>query len=390
MAVRNSSLFYTQCAIAAGTLGATAICAFYLPFAAPFCFTVGICAIIWNEVKGEHQRVSAVRRRVDLLEKSDTRLFRETAMIREDFATFTARNALNRRPAAAEPPAPPVAEAVQYERIVRNIHTAPAAAKTPDLTDTVIQELMRHAIDTDRIDVFAQPIVRLPSRRTAFYELYTRLRAGSGKSVPAQRYLALAHQLKLIPAIDNILLMHTLKTLREQDIAGAHMAEKFFLNLSPEAFSDSKFISDLLAFVERHPTLARRLVFEFSADALARIDARTQKILKGLSKLSCRFSVDHVTIDNFSPSSMGLLTLDYIKMDAPTLMKEISRPVGFSRMRNLKDQINREGIALIIGRIEQEDQVVETLDFDIAFGQGHLFGAPEPMSSQPQPRKKTA
>ena len=36
----------------------------------------------------------------------------------------------------------------------------------------------------------------------------------------------------------------------------------------------------------------------------------------------------------------------------------------------------RYGIALIAERIESEDAVLEVLDLDVPYGQGHLFGAP--------------
>jgi cyclic-di-GMP phosphodiesterase TipF (flagellum assembly factor) len=37
---------------------------------------------------------------------------------------------------------------------------------------------------------------------------------------------------------------------------------------------------------------------------------------------------------------------------------------------------SRYGVDLIAERIESEDVVLETLDLDVPYGQGHLFGAP--------------
>ena len=39
----------------------------------------------------------------------------------------------------------------------------------------------------------------------------------------------------------------------------------------------------------------------------------------------------------------------------------------------------RYGIDLIADRIEDERTVIEILDLDIGFGQGHLFGQPKPI-----------
>ena len=39
----------------------------------------------------------------------------------------------------------------------------------------------------------------------------------------------------------------------------------------------------------------------------------------------------------------------------------------------------RNGIDLIVDRVEEEGTVVEVLEFDVAYGQGHLFGSPRPV-----------
>ena len=51
---------------------------------------------------------------------------------------------------------------------------------TPDdlaqLDDAAILDIVREAIDTDRVDLYLQPIVSLPQRKHRFYECFSRIR----------------------------------------------------------------------------------------------------------------------------------------------------------------------------------------------------------------------
>ncbi|HCX66812.1 MAG TPA: diguanylate phosphodiesterase, partial [Rhodobiaceae bacterium] len=46
---------------------------------------------------------------------------------------------------------------------------------------------------------------------------------------------------------------------------------------------------------------------------------------------------------------------------------------------DLKELLKRNGIQLIVDKIENEREVVDVLDYDVEFGQGYLFGEPRPV-----------
>ncbi|MBN8521016.1 MAG: EAL domain-containing protein [Alphaproteobacteria bacterium] len=404
MAGKSAKHLYEQIGIGTLTLGLTFLSAAYLPILAPFCFSIGIAGIIWHDMRRGTVRLEKAVSKITSLETTAQKLQRENSILREDLETLSLRTSpktpAKRTPAEEERISE---EAAKFEKIIQNIKIDPAPAglsakpirqnnMAAGLSDTVIRELLVHAIENDRIELFAQPILRLPQRKPAFYELFTRLRAGAGNMVSADRYLMMAQKENLLPALDNVLLLHTLKILREQESQGTHTAHGFFLNVSSATLSDTKFVSDLLAFIERHPTLAPRLVFEFSALQVPDLGARPQKVIAGLAKLGCRFSLDHLTADRFSPSVLNLAPFAFMKMDVQSVLREIVKPVGLSRIRNLKDQLEHHAVSLIFDRIEREDDVLEVLDFDVNYGQGHLFAEAQPYLSliDPKTQRKSA
>src|SRR5690606_31005187 len=94
---------------------------------------------------------------------------------------------LPRRRTSAVPPVPEMLES-SYDpmpRAVRPGRYAPAAARRYDdlvsdnqtISDTAVQAVVKNAIKTEHVEVFLQPIVRLPQRKVRFYEMFARVRA---------------------------------------------------------------------------------------------------------------------------------------------------------------------------------------------------------------------
>lgn len=405
MALDKNRHTLEQIGILTGALGATIVCAVYVPVLAPFCFAAGTAGVVWHEMRRGHHYIAHNARKLNALETTTQRLQREASILREDLESLS----MGIAPAPKQDPAPRPAsgtvkpEPAAFERPVPQTALEPSSslprpARVKDggslvLSDTVVRELLMHAIENDRVELFAQPILKLPQRKAAYYELFARLRAGSGFHVPADRYMPLAEKEDLIPALDTVMLLHTLRLLREQQDNEDMLAHQgFFLNVSPQTLSDMKFVSDLLAFVERHPALARRLVFEFSAQHMPALDRRTQKVLVGLSKLGCRFSLDHVNVENYTPSLLTLAPLSFLKMDTQSVMRGISKSARHARLRQIRQELAAARVTLLYDRIEKEEQVIEILDCDADYGQGNLFAPAQPLVNlmNPLPTRKTA
>jgi cyclic-di-GMP phosphodiesterase TipF (flagellum assembly factor) len=65
-----------------------------------------------------------------------------------------------------------------------------------------------------------------------------------------------------------------------------------------------------------------------------------------------------------------------MKVDANFLLNPPEGGLGNIAGADIKQWLDREGLDLIVEKIEDERQVVELLDYEIDFGQGFLFGEP--------------
>ncbi len=240
------------------------------------------------------------------------------------------------------------------------------------LDDKQILGLVRQALSQERIDLLLQPIVSLPQRKPRFYEMFSRIPMGPNAHLPAERYISLAAEAGILPAIDNLLLLHGLKKLA----ADPDASRGFFCNVTTLTLNDPKFMTDLVEFIAMHRSLAPRLVFEMSQRDIESMSAETRPILSGLARLGCRFSMDHVESISFDVSRLESMGIRFIKVDARLLISDIAGG-DMMYLKRLKADLDRSGIDLIVSRVEHEKQLADISDLEIDFGQGYLFAKPE-------------
>ncbi len=103
-----------------------------------------------------------------------------------------------------------------------------------------------------------------------------------------------------------------------------------------------------------------------------------------LVDLGFRFSIDKVTTTEIDLADLERSGVRYVKIAARVLTEQIARK-GLRPKSAITREISagdvaavfsRYGIDLIAERIESEDEVLEALDLDVPYGQGHLFGPP--------------
>lgn len=252
--------------------------------------------------------------------------------------------------------------------------TANLSANDGEMTDLVIRELLHSAVQSSKIEAFMQPIVSLPQRQTRYYEVFARVRAKPGLYLSAARYMNIAKQEALIAKIDNALLLHSLFLIKKnKDKPGPN---GFFLNIAPSILKNKAFMGDLLTFLSKNRSLAPLLVFEIQQKDFDRVSVAEHKILEGLSKLGCRFSLDHVVELPDNAAHLQDLNVRFVKVHAADFLSELRNERRFEAMARRKKKLEDSGIDLIVEKVETEDDMRDLLDYNIRLGQGYLFGKP--------------
>ena len=267
----------------------------------------------------------------------------------------------------------PLAEPAWGGRIGHNSAQRPGAS----LMDTV-----RESLAENRVDLYLQPIVGLPQRRTVFYESFTRLRDESGRVLMPSEYLSVAEPAGLVTAIDNLLLFRCVQIVRRLAKQERHVG--IFCNISMASLGDDDFFPQLLDLLAGNRDLSGALVFEVGQQAFQSRGTVESRNMGRLAELGFRFSVDKVTDLDFDLQDFARSDVRFVKVGAQMLLDQLVEIEDRLVLRSMPDLAaedfsaltRRYGMQLVAEKVENERQVVDILELDIPYGQGHLFGQP--------------
>jgi cyclic-di-GMP phosphodiesterase TipF (flagellum assembly factor) len=249
--------------------------------------------------------------------------------------------------------------------------------QSPALLETV-----RAALTDNRVDLYLQPVMGLPQRRTVFYESYSRLRDETGRIMMPAEYLTVAEPGGLITAIDNLLLFRCVQIVRR--LAKQSRRVGIFCNISMASLADETFFPQFLDLLTANRDLAGALIFEIGQaafDARGSIEARN---MGKLADLGFRFSLDKVTDLDIDLQDLSRSDVKFLKVGAQMLIDELAEVDGRLILRAMPDLAaedftaltRRYGVEVVVEKVENERQVVDILELNVRYGQGHLFGEP--------------
>jgi cyclic-di-GMP phosphodiesterase, flagellum assembly factor TipF len=241
---------------------------------------------------------------------------------------------------------------------------------------------IREALADNRVDLYLQPVVSLPQRRTVFYESFSRLRDESGRIMMPAEYLPAAEPEGLVSAIDNLLLFRCIQIVRR--LAKQDRKVGIFCNISLNSLKDESFFPQFLEFLADNKDMSGALIFELGQAAFEQRGSTEARNMAKLADLGFRFSLDKVSDLDLDFQDLARADVKFVKIGAETLLSQLIEMDGQLTLRTMKDIqaadyaaiTRRYGVEVIAEKVESERQVVDVLELDIAYGQGHLFGEP--------------
>ena len=263
---------------------------------------------------------------------------------------------------------------------VKRLSVAPGE-RTAEQALRAVQE----ALDANRVDLHLQPIVSLPQRRTCFYEGFTRLRDANDQLIMPGDFLGAAKEAGLLGVIDNMLLFRCVQIVRRLSEKDRRVG--VFCNIGTSSLEDESFFPQFLEFIKDNRDLAGSLIFEIGAAEFKSRSAVTARNMGRLADLGFRFSIDKADSLEVDLPELQAEAVKFLKIEGSKLIEQMEpggpRPIS-SLTRDIQAEdvcavFMRYGIDLIADKVESERDVVEILDFDIPFGQGHIFGTPRPI-----------
>jgi diguanylate cyclase (GGDEF)-like protein len=244
-------------------------------------------------------------------------------------------------------------------------------------------ERIRDALEQERMELHAQPILHLATRQVTQYELLLRMRGEDGELIPPANYLDIAERSGVIREIDQWVVHSACRMITEAHAGGrALMLE---VNVSGVSVGDPEFLELIEPELAGLGSLVSRLVFELTETAAVMNLAHATTFAEGLAHYGCRLALDDFGAGFGSFYYLKHLPCAYLKIDGEfirTLKTNETDQVFVRAMVDLAQGLGKETIAEFV---EDEETVRLLTEFGVDFAQGFHIGRPAPLDDQPAP-----
>jgi len=236
---------------------------------------------------------------------------------------------------------------------------------------------LRRALDEDRFELYAQPIVPISGAGVARFELLLRLRADNDEMIAPGAFMFNAERFDLIGEIDRWVLGQAVRLLHAHAEVGSDVS--LSVNLSGRTMNDLSLAGDLAEILKRHPIPPGRLVVEVTETAAIVNIERARELAQELRKLGCLFALDDFGAGFASFYYLKHLEFDYLKIDGEFITKLVSTEVDRLVVRAVVDIARGLGTQTVAEFVGDDETVVLLRQFGVDYGQGYHLGMPGPV-----------
>jgi cyclic-di-GMP phosphodiesterase, flagellum assembly factor TipF len=250
------------------------------------------------------------------------------------------------------------------------------SAPTVQFDRDAIAGTLRDAVAAGEIELYLQPVVTLPQRRLRYYEALARVKTDGGELVAAGEFLSAAEAAALMPKVDYLAAARSVQIVRRLLLQKREVG--LFCNLAAATLADPGF-AKFLELMDANRAIAAALVFEFTQSAVRAMGAVEHASLATLAERGFRFAMDNLTDLRVNARDLNERGFRFVKLPAALLFNRLGAIGADIRPAEFSESLSRFGIDLIADRIEDENMVIDLLDYDVRFGQGLLFSPPRPL-----------
>lgn len=253
---------------------------------------------------------------------------------------------------------------------------------------------LRSAVSARKFQLVFQPIVRLDTRTLHHYEALSRFEDGGS---PFET-IRLAEGVHMIGEFDLAVVQRVVDLLAERRRQGEVI--DVAVNLSGHSLESTVFLAALREILAPDPALRRQLIFEITESTQITNLVHATNAVRQLREDGHSVCLDDFGAGAASFPYLQALDVDYVKIDGAYVkaLQQQGQARDQSILKGMVWLCKELGIGTVAEMVETEDQARLLLDFGIDYGQGYLFGRPDPemrleplrLDDEPGGRRKPA
>lgn len=152
---------------------------------------------------------------------------------------------------------------------------------------------------------------------------------------------------------------------------------KFAMNLSGQSIQNEQFFKTLVAKLDIHPELSRRMIFEITESTTIQELEMVNHFVQILQGKGYQVCLDDFGAGSASFQYLHQLHVDYVKIDGQYTRRILTSSRDQILVKNLSQMCKDLHIGVIAEQVEQKAQLDKLLELGVEAGQGYYFGYPQ-------------
>jgi len=276
------------------------------------------------------------------------------------------------------------ADVAMYDAKATGRDRVSVASPDVDLTQARTRQTwlqhIREALEQDRLELHAQPILQLTSGRITQYELLVRMRSSSGELVPPGAFIEIAERSGAIRDIDLWVVRTACRMIREADERGR--ASRMEVNVSGVSISDPQFLEQIRPELAGLGRLGTQLVFELTETAAVTNLENATAFVEAIAPFGCGLALDDFGVGFGSFYYLKHLPCQYLKIDGEFIRTLATSPADQVFVRAMVELARGLGKSTIAEFVEDAETLALITELGVDFAQGYFVGRPAPFTAE--------
>jgi cyclic-di-GMP phosphodiesterase TipF (flagellum assembly factor) len=255
---------------------------------------------------------------------------------------------------------------------------APAKAVDDDsFPEPVIPiEMLKQALDENRLVCHIEPIVQLPQRRPHAYDIVPRLILEDAELADPPDFMPKRGHGEVVRRIESLALEETITIVRRARTAGAPL--RLFAPLSRETMSDPRAVEQVLAILEANRAIAGSLAFCLTQADWKQLMPSEKVGLAQMNREGISFSLTEATSLRFDFGELEGLGFQSVRIDATRFLRNPEHFTDF-HIADVAPYAKRYHIDVVATGLLDEQQLMTLFEEGIGFVQGPHIARPGPV-----------
>jgi len=250
-----------------------------------------------------------------------------------------------------------------------------AGEMTQHEEDGITADLIKDALNQNRIDALYQPIVGIKGQEGERYQSNIRITAEDGHIIAEDEYNQAAERTGTAKMLDRWMILHAIKKISDQSRHGRSI--EFFIPLSVDSIMDTGLALWVSENIVKAKINGRQLVFMVNeAQVLSQLKA-AKNLSKALKQVKCQFAIDEFGVGLNPFQLVKHIDADYVRVNHIVMDGLSQNSENQDNIRELTNRASEMKLKTITPGVTDASVLSVLWTLNVDFIQGDFLQAPQ-------------